>query len=108
MPRMRGARRAILTRDIRRRSRQSRRSGRATASAATRSTATAARTVPISRTKATKHDAATLRRWIVDPEQVDPDADMPSFGDRLTAAQLDAISELPGVAEVTERTESFG
>ncbi len=40
----------------------------------------------------TKHDAPTLRRWIVDPEQVDPDAEMPSFGDRLTAAQLDAIS----------------
>jgi ubiquinol-cytochrome c reductase cytochrome b subunit len=40
----------------------------------------------------TKHDAATLRRWIVDPEQVDPDADMPSFGDRLSAEQLDAIS----------------
>jgi ubiquinol-cytochrome c reductase cytochrome b subunit len=39
-----------------------------------------------------KHDAATLRRWIVDPELVDPDADMPSFGDRLSAAQLDAIS----------------
>lgn len=40
----------------------------------------------------TKHDAPTLRRWIEDPEQVDPDADMPSFGDRLTAEQLDAIS----------------
>jgi mono/diheme cytochrome c family protein len=39
-----------------------------------------------------KHDAATLRRWIVDPEQVDPDAEMPSFGDRLSAAQLDAIA----------------
>jgi ubiquinol-cytochrome c reductase cytochrome b subunit len=39
-----------------------------------------------------KHDAATLRRWIVDPELVDPDAEMPSFGDRLSEAQLDAIS----------------
>jgi quinol-cytochrome oxidoreductase complex cytochrome b subunit/cytochrome c553 len=39
-----------------------------------------------------KHDAATLRRWIVDPELVDPKAEMPSFGDRLTDAQLDAIS----------------
>lgn len=39
-----------------------------------------------------KHDAATLRRWIVDPELVDPDADMPSFGDRLSDAQLDAVS----------------
>lgn len=41
----------------------------------------------------TKHDAPTLRRWIEDPEQVDPDADMPAFGDRLSAAQLDAIAE---------------
>ena len=39
-----------------------------------------------------KHDAATLRRWIVDPELVDPDAEMPSFGDRLSSAQLDAVS----------------
>ncbi len=39
-----------------------------------------------------KHDAATLRRWIEDPELVDPDAEMPSFGDRLTGAQLDAVS----------------
>ncbi len=37
-------------------------------------------------------DAATLRRWIVDPELVDPDAEMPSFGDRLSDVQLDAIS----------------
>ena len=41
----------------------------------------------------TKHDAATLRRWIVDPELVDPEAEMPAFGDRLTDAQLNAISE---------------
>jgi len=40
----------------------------------------------------TKHDAPTLRRWIEDPEQVNPDADMPAFGDRLSAAQLDAIA----------------
>jgi mono/diheme cytochrome c family protein len=40
----------------------------------------------------TKHDAATLRRWIVDPELVDPNAEMPSFGDRLSPAQLDAMS----------------
>ncbi len=39
-----------------------------------------------------KHDAATLRKWIVDPETVDPKAEMPSFGDRLTDAQLDSIS----------------
>jgi ubiquinol-cytochrome c reductase cytochrome b subunit len=39
-----------------------------------------------------KHDAATLRRWIEDPELVDPNAEMPSFADRLSAAELDAIS----------------
>ena len=39
-----------------------------------------------------KHDAATLRKWIVDPEMVDPKAEMPSFGDRLSDAQLDSIS----------------
>lgn len=39
-----------------------------------------------------KHDLATLRRWITDPEAVDPDADMPSFGDRLTADELEAIA----------------
>lgn len=39
-----------------------------------------------------KHDLAALRRWIVDPELVDPNAEMPSFGERLSDAQLDAIS----------------
>jgi ubiquinol-cytochrome c reductase cytochrome b subunit len=39
-----------------------------------------------------KHDAATLRRWVIDPEAIDPDAEMPAFGKRLSAAQLDAIS----------------
>lgn len=39
-----------------------------------------------------EHDAATLRRWITDPEAVDPDAEMPSFGDRLTREELDAIA----------------
>ena len=40
-----------------------------------------------------KSDAAKLRTWIVDPEAIDPDADMPSFGKRLSPQQLDAISE---------------
>ena len=40
-----------------------------------------------------KHDQATLRRWIIDPEAVDPKAEMPSFGSRLTGVQLDAISQ---------------
>jgi mono/diheme cytochrome c family protein len=39
-----------------------------------------------------KHDAATLRRWIVDPELVDPNAEMPAFGERLSASQLEAIA----------------
>jgi ubiquinol-cytochrome c reductase cytochrome b subunit len=40
-----------------------------------------------------KHDAPTLRTWISDPEAVKPDADMPSFADRLTPEQLDAIAQ---------------
>jgi ubiquinol-cytochrome c reductase cytochrome b subunit len=39
-----------------------------------------------------KRDAATLRRWIADPESVSPDAEMPAFGKRLTPAELDAIA----------------
>jgi len=39
-----------------------------------------------------KNDTATLRTWIEDPEAIDPLADMPSFGKRLSAEQLDAIA----------------
>lgn len=39
-----------------------------------------------------KHDAAFLARLIADPESVNPDAEMPSFGRRLTAAELEAIA----------------
>jgi ubiquinol-cytochrome c reductase cytochrome b subunit len=39
-----------------------------------------------------KHDVATLRRRIVNPESVDPNAEMPAFGRRLSAAELDAIA----------------
>ena len=39
-----------------------------------------------------KHDAAKLRTWITDPIAVNPDAEMPSFGKRLTQAELDAIA----------------
>ena len=39
-----------------------------------------------------KHDLPTLRRWIADPESVNPDAEMPAFGKRLTPEQLDAIA----------------
>lgn len=38
-----------------------------------------------------KHAAATLRRWITDPEAVDPDATMPAFGKRLSPQEFDAI-----------------
>ena len=34
----------------------------------------------------------TIRTWIEDPEAIDPLADMPSFGKRLTPEQLDAIA----------------
>jgi ubiquinol-cytochrome c reductase cytochrome b subunit len=40
-----------------------------------------------------KHDAPKLRSWIVDPEAVKPDTDMPAFGKRLSPQQLDAISQ---------------
>jgi len=40
-----------------------------------------------------KNDQPTLRRWIVDPEAIDPDAEMPSFGSRLSGAQLDAVAQ---------------
>jgi ubiquinol-cytochrome c reductase cytochrome b subunit len=39
-----------------------------------------------------KHDVEKLRTWITDPEAVDPDAEMPAFGKRLSAAELDAIA----------------
>jgi nitric oxide reductase subunit C len=39
-----------------------------------------------------KHDAAWLAAWITDPSAVDPIADMPSFGGRITGAELTAIS----------------
>ncbi len=39
-----------------------------------------------------KRDLATLRRGIIDPEAVDPDAEMPSFGDRLTAQEIETIA----------------
>jgi mono/diheme cytochrome c family protein len=39
-----------------------------------------------------KHDLQALRLWITDPESVDPDAEMPKFGRRLSAAELDAIA----------------
>jgi ubiquinol-cytochrome c reductase cytochrome b subunit len=39
-----------------------------------------------------KHDVERLRRWIADPESIDPDAEMDPFGKRLTPAELDAIA----------------
>ena len=39
-----------------------------------------------------KRDAAYLKRLIADPELLDPNAEMPSFERRLSAAELDAIA----------------
>ncbi len=39
-----------------------------------------------------KHDAAYLRRLVADPVSVKPDAEMPAFAKRLTAAEIEAIS----------------
>jgi len=39
-----------------------------------------------------EHDVEKLKIWIKDPEAVDPDAEMPSFEKRLTAAELNAIA----------------
>jgi ubiquinol-cytochrome c reductase cytochrome b subunit len=38
-----------------------------------------------------KRDARWLQQWIADPTAVDPDAEMPAFGDRLTAEEMAAI-----------------
>jgi ubiquinol-cytochrome c reductase cytochrome b subunit len=40
-----------------------------------------------------KHDVAELKEWIADPEAVNPLTDMPAFGDRLSAEELDAIAQ---------------
>jgi mono/diheme cytochrome c family protein len=40
-----------------------------------------------------KHGRSELRRWIADPESVDPDAEMPAFAKRLSSSELDAIAE---------------
>jgi cytochrome c2 len=39
-----------------------------------------------------KHDLPTLKSWITDPEAVNPLAEMPAFGERLSPEQLDAIA----------------
>ena len=40
--------------------------------------------------------SATLRRWIADPESVNPDAEMPAFGKRLTPDRARRDRGLPG------------
>ena len=40
-----------------------------------------------------KHDADWFRRWIALPESVDPKAEMPSFGKRLTPSDIDALAQ---------------
>jgi ubiquinol-cytochrome c reductase cytochrome b subunit len=39
-----------------------------------------------------KHDMASIKRVVADPEAVNPDAEMPSFDSRLSAVELDAIA----------------
>lgn len=39
------------------------------------------------------HGRSALRRWIADPESVDPDAEMPAFAKRLSPSELEAIAE---------------
>ena len=40
-----------------------------------------------------RHDVDWLRRWITSPEDVDPLASMPPFGDVLSAAEMDALTK---------------
>lgn len=39
-----------------------------------------------------KHDLTALRLWITDPEAVNPEAEMPAFGRRLSPSELDTIA----------------
>ena len=39
-----------------------------------------------------RHDATWLRRWITNPETVDPLASMPPFGDILSLDEMDAVT----------------
>jgi len=39
-----------------------------------------------------RHDINWLRRWIASPEDVDPLASMPAFGEILSAAEMDALT----------------
>jgi mono/diheme cytochrome c family protein len=39
-----------------------------------------------------KQNMLTLRRWIADPESIDPDATMPAFENKLTPNELDTIA----------------
>jgi quinol-cytochrome oxidoreductase complex cytochrome b subunit/cytochrome c553 len=39
-----------------------------------------------------KHELSALRLWIADPEAVNPEAEMPAFGRRLSAVELEAIA----------------
>lgn len=40
-----------------------------------------------------KHDVNALRLWITDPEAVNPEAEMPPFGRKLSPVELEAIAE---------------
>ena len=43
--------------------------------------------------KSRDRTAAWFRRWITDPGLVNPDAEMPAFGGKLSDAELTAIAE---------------
>ena len=57
------------------------------------------RMAPDPHARGSKHDAATLRRWIVDPELVDPDAEMPAFGRSVDSGTARRHFRLPGFAK---------
>ena len=40
----------------------------------------------------TKHDTKWLKEWIADPSVIDPSANMPPFGDRLSEAELTQLA----------------
>ena len=40
-----------------------------------------------------KQNVQWLTRWIADPSAVDPDADMPAFGGKISDAELKAVAE---------------
>ena len=50
-----------------------------------------------------RHDAAYIERLVADPESVDPKAEMPAFGTRLTGAEIRAVAAFLGARTGTAR-----